>query len=119
MTQKDFPTGARITIDRVVRILEEFRKHYPEMPIQTGITLLTAAVNPGITVLELGKKAGIAKSAISRHMETLGPHNPAKDIGLGLLSLDYDLMDRRKKLVNLSPTGMKLIDAVIEIARPH
>lgn len=119
MTQMDLTVGARITLDRVVLILAEFRKHYPEMPIQMGITLLTAALNPGIPVLELGKRAGLARAAISRHLETLGPHNPAKDVGLGLVSLNYDLLDRRKKLVHVSPAGMAVIGAVIEIARPH
>lgn len=119
MTHKELTVGARVTLDRVVLILEEFRKHYPEMPVQMGVTLLTAALNPGLTVLELGKKAGIAKSAVSRHMETLGPHNPVKDVGVGFLSLDYDLRDRRKKLVHVSPAGMSVIDAVLEAARPH
>lgn len=114
MTQAPSPTE-RTALLRLILILEEFRKVNPEMAIQQALTLLTAASEPGLTVTDLAKKAGLGLASTSRHVEVLGPHRPAKNIGLGLLSDDFHDTDRRRKIIRLTPAGQRTVKSLIDL----
>lgn len=96
-------------------ILEEFRKINPEMPLQQALTILTIAAEPGMTVSDLAKKAGLTLASVSRHCEALGPANPAKGVGLGIIAYDYSPTDRRAKIVNLTPAGHRAVRSLIHL----
>lgn len=102
-------------LHRLNLILDEFRKVYPGMPVQMAVTLLTVAANPGLTVTEVSKKAGLSMSATSRHMEVLGPWNEIKKTGFGIIDYGYDAEDRRRKVVVLTQAGARAVNSLVDL----
>lgn len=105
----------RQALNKLVLILEEFRKIDQEMPLQMAITLLTVALEPGSTISDIAKVAGHKLASTSRHVEVLGPWRPAKNKGKGLMVDDYADMDRRRKVINLTPNGFRVIKTLIHL----
>lgn len=105
----------RVALGRLVMILDEFRKVNPEMPLQQALTILTIAMEPGLTVSDVAKKAGLTLASVSRHLEALGPHNPSKGVGLGLVAYDYSPTDRRAKVVSLTAAGLRSVRSLIHL----
>jgi DNA-binding MarR family transcriptional regulator len=103
----------RNALNRLLVILEEFRKVDQKMPLQQAITLITASLNPGSTVSDLAKLAGNTLASASRHVEALGRYREVKDVGKELLIDDYDAIDRRVKVVNLTSKGVAFIRALM------
>lgn len=104
-----------IALHRLVLILDEFRKIAPEMPLQQAITLLTVAAHPGETVSEVARLSGNTLSSTSRHIEFFGPRNTAKDLGLEMVVYDYSAVDRRKKVVVMTPKGQRTVNSLIDL----
>lgn len=104
-----------VALHRLSLILDEFRKVYPEMPMQMAASLITVAVNPGLTVTEVAKLAGNTLSSTSRHMEVLGPYNEVKKMGLGIIEYSYDAADRRRKVVVLTPAGTRVFKTLVDL----
>lgn len=103
----------RKELNRFMLILEQFRQIDAEMPLQQVITLITVALNPGVTVSEIARIAGNTLSSASRHVEALGPYRPAKKKGRELLIDDYDAVDRRAKIIHLTPKGVLVIKSLL------
>lgn len=104
-----------VALGRLLLILNEFRKAYPEMPVQMAATLVTVAHYPGLSVTELANLSGNTLASCSRHLETLGPYNEVKKVGLGLIEKGYSPSDRRKQIHNLSPAGASLVRSVVDV----
>lgn len=105
----------RSAIRSVALILNEFRKVHPEIGTQQCMTLLAIAEEPGLTVTELSRKTGITLAAMSRHIETLGPHRPSKQVGWGLVADDAHPTDRRRKVITLTAQGWRIIRSLEHI----
>lgn len=106
-----------VSLHRLALILDEFRKVYPEMPMQMAASLLTVAANPGLTVTDVAKAAGNTLSSTSRHMEVLGPYNETKKMGLGIIEYSYDAADRRRKVVVLTPAGERIFNSLVDLIK--
>lgn len=104
-----------VALGRLLLILNEFRKAYPEMPIQVAATLVTVAHHPGLGVTELANLSGNTLASCSRHLETLGPYNEVKKTGLGLIEKGYSPKDRRKQIHTLSPSGESLVRSLVDV----
>lgn len=86
------------------------------MPVQQ-IRLLLALFTYG-TIQQLGmeKHTGVERSSNSRNVLKLGPgEDPVKKPGLGLVESYDDLVDRRTKMVRLTPKGYALIRKSLEV----
>lgn len=105
----------RSAIRAVALILNEFRKVHPEIGTQQCMTLLAIAEEPGLTVTDLSRKTGIGLASMSRHIETLGPHRPSKNVGWGLVSDDPHPTDRRRKVITLTAAGWRIIRSLDHI----
>ena len=109
-TGMTLPTGTeRRAIALVTLVLSEFRKVHPEIGTQQCITLLAIAEEPGLTVTDLSRKTGIGLASMSRHIETLGPHRPSKNVGWGLVADDTHPTDRRRKVITLTREGWDIV----------
>ena len=95
-------------LERAILFVEEFRKVDTEMPMQTAAILLQVAKKPGMTMMDLSKAVGLGKSAVSRNVAKL-----SDEFGKGLLTFREDLMDRRNKVVHLTPEGERTLRTLL------
>ena len=104
----------RLTINRLMRILDEFRKGYPGITVDQAMTLLWIAAEPDSTQIAIADQAGISRAAINRHVEVLGPVRTklGKTIGSDLITNDVDDVDRRKKVLRLTPQGERIVKSL-------
>jgi DNA-binding MarR family transcriptional regulator len=90
----------------------------PEMPVQQLLVLLMVAKEPGITMKDLGQRARISQASMSRNVDELGMINRHRKPGKGVMIAEEDPMNRRQKLLRLTPKGMRAVEKLCEIATP-
>ena len=96
-------------IASLMRVLEEFRKLDPDLPIQYALSFLTLAENEGISMRELAERLGIAQSSASRNVAALSKWHSFGKPGLDLVQAEADPRERRRKIISLTPKGHTLI----------
>ncbi len=94
------------------KLLEEFRKFDADMPIQTAAMFLVVAANEGITMKALGEELGISQSSCSRNVAALSKQHRLNKPGLDLVYAEEDPVERRRKIVKLTPQGRRLAQAI-------
>jgi DNA-binding MarR family transcriptional regulator len=94
---------------QLVRLVDD------SMPVQTCAVFLTVAANEGISINELADRCGLAGSSASRNVAALSDWHWLKKPGLGLVVIETDRMDLRKKTVRLTPKGKALIDQLVNV----
>lgn len=107
-------------VTKLLRTLEHFRKIDPEMPLQQIMLLLGAAeaeARPGAhdaaSVQDLCTKLDLAQSTASRNLAVLSGKDMRFQERTALLSAYENPMNRRQKLVALTPEGIKLMRQII------
>ena len=63
-----------------------------------------------LEVLDVGKRCRLSSASTSRNLAALGDWHWRQKPGLGLLTLNPILSDRRRKLVTLTPRGKILAE---------
>lgn len=101
-------TYSKKSLMRIFQILEEFRKIYPDMQMQTASIFVTIALNPGITMKELGERAGLAQSSCSRNVALLSEWLRHNKPGYGLVVATEDPVERRRKIIRLTANGERV-----------
>lgn len=96
-------------------VLKRFREHDPEMQMQTAQTFITVALNPGISMTELSEKVGISQASCSRNVAALSRVHRLNKPGLDLVVAAEDPMERRRKVVKLTPKGQRLAEALTKL----
>lgn len=99
---------------KALRLLAEVQKIDPEMPLQQLMCLLVVAQEPdGMSLTDIANKVGISLPTASRHVGSLGKINRKKEEGLNLLEAFEDPLERRKKIVRLTPKGKTAVRKII------
>lgn len=98
-----------------LKMLEEFRKIEPDMPLQMAATFLTVANEEGITMKTLGERLGISQSSCSRNIAALSKFHRLNKPGHDLVCATEDPVERRRKIVKLTPKGKRVAEALLEI----
>lgn len=100
-------------IRKVSYVIDELRKLDPEMPAQRVATYLTIAQREGISVVEMSNLTGQSTSSSTRNLQSLGVNKlVGKRLGkngVGLVRLEADPIDGRKKNCYLTPLGHTVI----------
>lgn len=106
-------------LSKIEKMLKEFRKLDPEMPMQTALTLITVAKNQqkqnGVSIKELSDILGISGAAASRNVSKLSTVGVKQQKGLALVESYEDPMYRVRKCVKLTPHGKRIIQSLEEI----
>lgn len=102
---------------RVFQLLEEFRKIYPDMQMQTASVFVTIALNDGITMKDLGTRTGLVQSSCSRNVALLSDHLRHDKPGFGLVVAQEDPFERRRKIVHLTPKGHRVASSLAALVR--
>lgn len=106
-------------IDKMIRIIEEFRKMNADMQAQTMLTLLYAAKlegrPDGVSVKDIEKQLQVSSAAASRNVSGLTEEGIKKQGGLGLLETEEDPMYRVRKVIKVTPKGRRVLETLIGI----
>ena len=109
-----------MSIQKVSKILEEFRKLDPEMPMQTALSLVSVYMyqnnTNGLSIKELSQILGVSTAAASRNISKLskiGAKNQQN--GLNLVETTEDPNYRVRKCVRITPNGARIIKALEDI----
>ena len=89
-----------------LRLVQGIRQIASEMPLQqVHCFLLVAEADEGLSLSDLAKKANIGLATASRYVAALGKLNRHREEGLQLIEAFEDPMERRKKIIRLTPKG--------------
>lgn len=99
-------------IATVIRVLEEFRRFDPDMPIQYALSFLTIAEHEGLSMGELAQRLDIAQSSASRNIAALSRWHSFGKAGHDLVEAMEDPRERRRKIVSLTQAGHRLVAAI-------
>ena len=94
-------------IEKIKHVVDCFRTLDSEMQAQTmTVFLIVVESHPTpVPMPEIARAAGLAQSSTSRNIAALGTYHRKGQPGLKLLDSYEDPMDRRTKLVKLTPRG--------------
>jgi DNA-binding MarR family transcriptional regulator len=106
------------TLKGFALVLEEFRKHDPEVPVQTVLAFIYAielneTMEEGPTIKEIGDKLGVSTSSASRNIMAHCEVNRLRKQGYGTLETYEDPLRRIQKKVRLTPKGERVLQSVL------
>jgi DNA-binding MarR family transcriptional regulator len=93
----------------VYEALKPFREYRKTMPLQYVTVFLLVASDENQNFSTYATRQGTSQSLMSRHIADLGKVNRYHKPGFGLVETYDDLMDRRNKLVRLTPRGRHIV----------
>jgi DNA-binding MarR family transcriptional regulator len=96
-------------IATLVRVLEQFRRLDPDMPIQYALSFLTIAEHEGLSMGDLAQRLAIAQSSASRNIAALSKWHSFGKKGHDLVEAREDPRERRRKIVTLTKSGRRLV----------
>lgn len=99
------------------KILGEFRNLDSEMPLQQAVTLVTIALNEGISLADLAERTEQATSSTSRNVAALSSTHRAGKKGHNLVLNREDPLERRRKQHVLTPKGLTFIRRLLEVMK--
>lgn len=103
-----------MTLRDVQKLLEMISAIQPEMPLQQARCLfIVAESEEGMSLSDIAKKAGIGLATASRYIGALGKTNRRREEGLQLIESFEDPMERRKKIIRLTPKGRAAVRRII------
>ncbi|UXY92546.1 transcriptional regulator [Pseudomonas phage LUZ100] len=97
----------------IEEVLKRFRDFDQEM--QTAQTFIAVAMQPGITMKELSEKVGISQASCSRNVSALSRVHRLNKPGMDLVVAAEDPMERRRKVVKLTPKGQRLAETLTQL----
>jgi DNA-binding MarR family transcriptional regulator len=100
-------------IHRLMAAIEIARAEDPVMPIQMLQTFLAVARQPGITMQQLGEILKTSQASCSRNVAALGKWHKFGEPGLDLVEAVEDPVERRRKIMFLTPKGRARVQEVL------
>lgn len=100
---------------KIISVIEEFRKLEPEIQAQTILTFLLVMQDPGkLSVKDIATRLGLAQSSASRNVAALSKFHRKGRPGHDLVKADENPMDRREKLIHITPKGRRVAESIVE-----
>lgn len=109
---KSISPAEAAALERAYDALEPFRDLRETMPLQYVTIFLLVAADENQNFSTYATRRGTSQSLMSRHIADLGAVNRYHTEGFGLVETYDDLMDRRNKLVRLTPKGRTLVHRI-------
>jgi DNA-binding MarR family transcriptional regulator len=98
-----------MAIDKVLEILEVFKSHNTEMPLQQIETLMQVAKRQPTTVTELCRWLPQAPQSVARNVRILTVVANKERDGYGLVEQILDVQDSRRRHLQLTGKGERLV----------
>lgn len=85
-----------------------------DMPMQQAEVLIQIALHPeGVNMSDLGKKTRLSPASISRNIGALSVYNKPDKPGLGLIDVNIDPVDPRRRIASLTQKGKTFITKLV------
>jgi DNA-binding MarR family transcriptional regulator len=97
----------------LMRALQSLREEDEQMPTQMAAVFLSVALQPGLTMSELGQHVGMSQASCSRNVAALGEWHRFGKAGLNLVESVEDPRERRRKIMFLTVKGRNRVAKVI------
>ena len=107
-----------LEMEKLLKAMELFRSHDPEIPAQVISVFLYIASHDDCSKVQLqDKEVGLnmPSASASRNTDWLSEFHRLNKAGLGLLIKYRDPSNRRKQIVKLSPKGRILVNQLKQI----
>jgi DNA-binding MarR family transcriptional regulator len=105
-----------MALNKLERILQEFRKLDPEMPMQTALTLLFVYRQQdnqnGVSIKDIANAIGMSSAAASRNVSRLSKVGVKQQLGHGLVETFEDPLFRVRKCVRITTKGKLVIETL-------
>lgn len=95
-------------LNKLLGIIEEFRKIDPEMPMQRAATFVHVCLHEGCTMLEIVEAVGQSQASASRNVAALSKWQRQRRVGPDLINAEEDPYERRRKVVTLTSKGQRI-----------
>lgn len=103
-----------------LKFVERVAEIEAEMPLkQLQCLLLISEAEEGTSLTDLASKASIGLATASRYVAALGKQNRHREEGLLLVEAFEDPMERRRKIIRLTPKGRATINKLIGETNAH
>lgn len=106
-----------MNIEQVSRVIRKFRELDPDMPIGVPWAFIHVAIHEGdngISLSDLAERADFGLSTASRYIAALSKINRHREDGFNLVVMHENPMERRQKLISLSPKGRAFLNRLLE-----
>jgi DNA-binding MarR family transcriptional regulator len=102
-------------IDRLIRVLEEFRQVHQDITANQIVTFLHVALRPDVTQRELAEATGLNDGTISRIVAILSDRGLGERKGADVITIAFKPGDYRMRVQNLSSSGARLLQRIRDI----
>jgi DNA-binding MarR family transcriptional regulator len=97
-------------LEELLECLKKVQAIHSEMPIQQLMCLLIIAQDDeGLSLTEVAQKGHLSLTTASRYVSALGKQNRKREEGLHFVEAYEDPMERRKKIIRLTPKGRAVV----------
>jgi DNA-binding MarR family transcriptional regulator len=86
---------------------------YADMPMSQAYSLLLIARYEGLSLKDLAHRANVGMASASRYVAMFGSQGYRGEKGLGLVEALEDPMERRKKIIKLTPKGKTVVNKLL------
>jgi DNA-binding MarR family transcriptional regulator len=97
------------------RVLDEFRKLNPSMPVSQIQALLLVALDLPMGMGDYAERTGVKPSTASRYLLDLGPPRHPDDSAFGLIDRGVDPQEPRRARYTLSKRGKQLVKQILNM----
>lgn len=111
------PTERTQAIIALGRILDEFRRLNPNMPVAQIQAFLMVALDRGLGMTDISDNTGTKNSTASRYLLELGSSRLDGDGAFGLIERRVDPSDERRAPYRLTRKGKRVVEAINTILR--
>ena len=108
-----------LSIREGLGFLSKLREIDSDMPMAQAHCLLLIAQNEGLSLKELADRAGVGMASASRYVSNFSKPVAQGRKGLGLVIATEDPMERRKKIIELTPKGRAFIETLTGESRAN
>jgi DNA-binding MarR family transcriptional regulator len=91
-------------------MLSRLHDRHAEMTVGQARAFMAIAMKPGLTQKDLWKVLDVTDSSASRYLTLLSDIGRGETPGMDLVSMKVNPLDRRERILDLTPKGKRLID---------
>jgi len=111
--ERELTRGDHLVITKLSDALRQFQTLDAEMQLPQAITLLTIALNEGISLTDLSERTQQSTPSASRNVAALSNTHRKGKPGHGLVISKEDPLERRRKQHWLTPKGRAFLRKLI------